>query len=279
MNVERQYISALNDILLRGQLRTDRTGTGTQSLFGITLQHDYAEGFPLLTTKKMFTKGVLGELLWFLKGTEDPQFLIDNNIHIWDAWFQDAPNGKKILPHTYGAKWRNFDGIDQIQRIIDGIKKNPYSRRHVVTAWDPRHIDDCALPWCHVLFQFHCVLDKDSRRPPRNDNCIGDLSISVYQRSADFFLGVPFNIASYSFLLYMIASLTNFRPGSLHYNFGDAHIYSNHINQCKTQIVRLCFPPPILNLKSRDSINDFTFDDFIIEGYKSHPRIKAPLAV
>tara|TARA_Y100000590_G_scaffold419755_1_gene521768 strand:- start:1411 stop:2253 length:843 start_codon:yes stop_codon:yes gene_type:complete len=280
MNIEEQYLDALRNVLSRGHVKSDRTGTGTKGLLGLSLSHNFSEGFPLLTTKKMFVKGILGELLWFLKGTEDPQFLVDNNIHIWDPWFKETPEGAKTLPHTYGVKWRNFDGVDQIQGVIDSISTNPYSRRHVVSAWDPRFLEECALPWCHVLFQFHCLLDKDI--PPskqKDDGCIGDLSITVYQRSADLFLGVPFNIASYSFLLYMISSLTNFRPGALHYNFGDAHIYLDHVKQCGEQIEREPFSLPVLKMRSRDSIDDFTFEDFAIEKYNYHPTIKAPVSV
>lgn len=188
-NAEYQYLDIVKDILDNGIVSDDRTGTGTKSVFGRSIRHDYKNGFPLLTTKKMFIKGILGELLWFLKGTEDASFLIDNKIRIWNEWMQEK-NGKKILPHTYGVKWRNFDGVDQIANLIKGIKENPKSRRHFVSAWDPRHIEDAALPWCHVSFNINVVLDKD--KPPdkrcNNDGRFGDLNIATYQRSADFFL-------------------------------------------------------------------------------------------
>lgn len=182
------YLDIVRDILDNGNQVSDRTGTGTISVFGRSIRHNYKDGFPLLTTKKMFTKGIIGELLWFLKGTEDASFLVENKIKIWDAWMEDGNCGEKILPHTYGVKWRNFDGVDQIQRLIDDINKNPSSRRHVVSAWDPRHIDDAALTWCHILFQLQTVLDEDKPPDKRiNDGKIGDLNIATYQRSADFF--------------------------------------------------------------------------------------------
>lgn len=185
----KQYLDLLRDILENGVKSDDRTGTGTISVFGRSIRHNYKNGFPLLTTKKMFTRGIIGELLWFLMGTEDASFLIDNKIKIWDEWMQEK-DGRKVLPHTYGVKWRDFDGIDQIQRVIDDIKTNPKSRRHVVSAWDPRHVKDAALPWCHVMFDLNVVLDKD--KPPDkvpDDGLNGDLNIAVFQRSGDFFFG------------------------------------------------------------------------------------------
>lgn len=277
----KQYLEIVKDILDNGVESSDRTGTGTISVFGRSIRHNYDEGFPLLTTKKMFTKGIIGELLWFLKGTEDASFLVNNKIRIWNEWMQEA-NGKKILPHTYGVKWRNFDGVDQIQNVIDGVKKNPKSRRHVVSAWDPRYVEDAALTWCHILFNLNVVLDRD--KPPDKkipkDGRSGDLNIAVYQRSADFFfLGVPYNIASYSFLLFMICELTNYRPGQMYYTFGDSHIYLNHIKQMKEQITRTPYDLPKLETTPRDSIDDFDFDDFKIVGYKHHPKITGVVSV
>lgn len=188
MNAEKEYLYILCDILKNGSYKEDRTGVGSFSVFGRSIRHKYEDGFPLLTTKKMFTKGIIGELLWFLKGTEDPKFLIDNNIHIWDEWIKENK-----LPHTYGVKWRNFDGVDQVQNIINQIKEDPNSRRLIVSAWDPRHISDAALPWCHILWQLNIELDKykDPKLIP-NDEKHGDISIAVYQRSADFFFGRAF---------------------------------------------------------------------------------------
>ena len=280
MNAEKEYLGILKDILDNGITSGDRTGTGTISVFGRSIRHNYKNGFPLLTTKKMFTKGIIGELLWFLKGTEDASFLVENKIRIWNEWMQEK-NGKKILPHTYGVKWRNFDGVDQITNLINGIKENPKSRRHVVSAWDPRHIEDAALAWCHIMFNLNVVLDKD--KPPGteipNDGKLGDLNIATFQRSADFFLGVPYNIASYSFLVYMIAELTNYRPGEMYYTFGDSHIYLNHVDQVKLQLSRNPYDLPNLNIRHKDSIDDFDFDDFEIVGYNSHPTIKGVVSV
>lgn len=185
---ENQYLSILRDILDNGTDRPDRTGTGSRFVFGTSIRHDYKDGFPLLTTKKMFTKGILYEILWFLKGTEDASMLVNNKVKIWDGWMKEDDSGNKKLPHTYGVKWRDFDGVDQISNIISQIKNNPNSRRHVVSAWDPRHIDDAALPWCHILFQFNVVREED--KPPDKrikDGKLGDLNIATFQRSADFF--------------------------------------------------------------------------------------------
>lgn len=187
MNAEKQYLECLHNIMENGSVKPNRTGVDAISTFGQTIRHDYSEGFPLLTTKKMFTKGIIHELLWFLKGTEDATYLIENSVHIWDEWMQEK-DGKKILPHTYGVKWRNFDGVDQIAYVIDEIRNNPYSRRLVVSAWDARHLKDAALTWCHVLFQF--FIEKDDDKPPdkrKSDGRLGDISIGAWQRSCDFF--------------------------------------------------------------------------------------------
>jgi thymidylate synthase len=281
-NAENQYLSIMRDIMDTGEEVMDRTETGTKKLFGKTIIHDFSLGFPLLTTKKMHIKSIVGELIWFLKGTEDAQFLIDNNITIWDEWMKEeerviisytpelysqiVKTGRKILPHTYGIKWRNFGGKDQIAEVIDSIRKNPHSRRHVVSAWDPPNVEKAALPWCHVMFQFNCG---------QNDA----LDISVYQRSADWFLGVPFNLASYAFLLHMIAQQTGRKPRRMTYNFGDAHIYINHQEACETQLQRFVLPAPTLNLKHRDNISDYEISDFSMLEYNPHSAIKAPVAV
>lgn len=184
---ETQYLDILKDILDNGEIRKDRTGTGCISVFGRSIRHSYSEGFPLLTTKKMFIKGILIELLWFLKGTEDASFLIENNVHIWDKWFVEK-DGKKVLPHTYGVKWRNFYGTDQVANLIKQINENPYSRRLVVSAWDAANVNNAALPWCHVLWQIN-VSPEEAKPPDKriNDGKKGDISIAVTQRSADFF--------------------------------------------------------------------------------------------
>ena len=285
-NAETQYLEIMKDILENGTEVMDRTGTGTKKLFGKTIIHDFANGFPLLTTKKMHLRSIVGELLWFLKGTEDAQFLIDNKITIWDEWFQDAPegNGKKILPHTYGTKWRNFGGVDQIANVVESIRTNPNSRRHVVSTWDPPNIDKAALPWCHVMFQFNV----------RG----GYLDIAVYQRSADWFLGVPYNLASYGILLEIMSDMTGHFPGKMIYNFGDCHIYKNHEDACRTQLSREIVEQEasidlIVNYGRSgplDSLHGFAFpnleniskleiSDFTILDYNPHPVIKAPVSV
>jgi thymidylate synthase len=238
------------------------------------MRHDFALGLPILTTKKVFLKGILGELIWFLKGTDDPAFLIENNIHIWDEWMVDTPDGKR-LPHTYGVKWRNFYGVDQIRDVINLINTDPYSRRMVVSAWDPPNVKNAALPWCHVLFQFSAFPDKE----PNPDGKKGGLSLAMYQRSADLFLGVPFNIASYSLLLYMIAEVTNYRPRDIHFTFGDCHVYENHIDQCKLQLTRKPYPFPELKINHKDKIDDFEFNDFELINYQHHPSIKGQVAI
>ncbi len=267
MNAETQYLSIMKDILDRGDEYADRTGTGTLALFGASLRHDFSEGFPLLTTKKVFTKGVLVELLWFLKGTEDPSFLIENDVHIWDEWMKSDDHGNKYLPETYGFQWRNFNnqGVDQLQGVIDAIKNNPNSRRHIVSAWNPLVVEKTALPWCHILQQYN-VRGKY-------------LDLMVVQRSADWLLGVPFNIASYSFLLAMVCQLTGYQPGQLYYTFANAHIYKNHIEQCKLQLTREPRALPTLQLANKSNINDFALEDFNIIGYDPHPAIKAAVSI
>lgn len=289
-NAENQYLAIMKDILENGEEVLDRTGTGTKKLFGKQIIHDFALGFPLLTTKKMHIKSIVGELLWFLKGTEDAQYLIDNKITIWDEWmkdgtalvqkydpyhlshedgyyFEEAKTGKKVLPHTYGVKWRDFGGVDQIAEVIESIKTNPNSRRHVVSAWDPPNVKNAALPWCHMLFQFNCGKD-------------GALDIKVTQRSADWFLGVPFNLASYAFLLYIVARETGRTPRRMIYDFGDSHCYLSHIDACQNQLQRNVKVPPTLLLKTgQRNIDDYNILDFIVLNYEPHPAIKAPVSV
>lgn len=272
-NAEVQYLEILQKILDNGVRKSNRTGVDTLSLWGMALRHDYEGGLPLITTKKMFTKGIIHELLWFLKGTEDPSYLLDNNVHIWDEWIVD---GK--LPFTYGTRWRNFYGFDQIANVINEIKTNPDSRRHVVSAWDPPNVKNCALPWCHCFFQFNIDQDKYIKNPPQ-DGRKGDISIAVLQRSCDFFLGCGFNLSSYSFLLYMIAEVTGYRPKSMYYTFHDAHIYINHIEQAQEQLSRKPFSLPRLKLNHKDNIDDFVYEDFEIIDYSFHPAIKAEVAV
>jgi thymidylate synthase len=272
MNSEHQYLSLLRKILNCGYKKADRTGVGCRALFGEVIRHDFSDGFPLLTTKKMFTKGIITELLWFLKGTEDVSFLEENGNHIWDEWMITDKSGKKSLPHTYGVKWRNFYGNDQVANLINEIETNPDSRRHLVCAWDAANIKNAALPWCHVLWQ----IDIDKNDPPPGKK--GRMSIAVYSRSVDMFLGFPFNLSSYAFLIHMIAAVTNYSPESLIYFLGNAHIYDNHIEQCKLQCSRDPMPFPILDLKVK-KIDDYNLDDFVLKNYNSHPSIKGEVAV
>jgi len=265
--MEQQYLDLLKYILENGQKKDDRTGVGTLSVFGTQMRFNLQEGFPLLTTKKLHVKSIIHELLWFLKGETNIKYLKENGVTIWDEWADE--NGE--LGPVYGyqwRKWQDYNGghIDQIQNIIDEIKTNPNSRRLVVSAWNVAQLKEMRLPPCHILFQFY-VLD-------------GKLSLQVYQRSADIFLGVPFDIASYSFLLMMVAQVTNLTPYELIYIFGDTHLYLNHIEQAKLQLTREPRPLPKVYLNPEiKNINDFKYEDFIIEGYNPHPRIKADVAV
>jgi thymidylate synthase len=265
--MEQQYLDLLKYILENGQKKEDRTGVGTLSVFGTQMRFNLQEGFPLLTTKKLHVKSIIHELLWFLKGETNIKYLKENGVTIWDEWADE--NGE--LGPVYGyqwRKWQDYNGghIDQIQNIIDEIKTNPNSRRLVVSAWNVAQLKEMRLPPCHILFQFY-VLD-------------GKLSLQVYQRSADIFLGVPFDIASYSFLLMMVAQVTNLTPYELIYIFGDTHLYLNHIEQAKLQLTREPRPLPKVYLNPEiKNINDFKYEDFIIEGYNPHPRIKADVAV
>ena len=263
----KQYLDLLRHIRANGVIKTDRTGVGTQSVFGYQMRFNLEDGFPLLTTKKVFLKGVIYELLWFLKGDTNIKFLTDNGVHIWDEWADENGN----LGSVYGKQWRSWetaDGrvVDQISSVVDLIKNHPDSRRMLVCAWNPGEIDKMALPPCHCLFQFY-VAD-------------GKLSCQLYQRSADVFLGVPFNIASYSLLTMMIAQVAGLKPGEFIHTFGDAHIYRNHLDQVRLQLSR--DPRPLPTMRINPEVKDifgFRYEDFTLEGYDPWPAIKAPVAV
>ncbi|WP_421694749.1 thymidylate synthase [Aestuariivirga sp.] len=263
----KQYLDLMAHVREHGHLKQDRTGTGTRSVFGWQMRFDLAQGFPLVTTKKLHLRSIIHELLWFIRGETNIGYLHDNNVTIWDEWADE----KGDLGPVYGAQWRSWparDGstIDQLADVIARIRKSPDSRRLIVTAWNPADVDRMALPPCHCLFQFY-VAD-------------GKLSCQLYQRSADIFLGVPFNIASYALLTHMVAHVTGLKPGDFVHGLGDAHLYLNHLDQAELQLKRQPLPLPRLNIK-RDvkDIADFRFEDFEIEGYEAHPNIPAPIAV
>lgn len=263
----KQYHDLLKHVLEHGVIKEDRTGTGTKSIFGYQMRFDLQQGFPLLTTKKVHLKSIIHELLWFLKGETNLKYLHDNKVTIWDEW---ADKDGELGP-IYGYQWRSWtapDGtvVDQISSLIDSIKKNPDSRRLLVTAWNPGELHKMALPPCHILFQFY-VAD-------------GRLSCQLYQRSADIFLGVPFNIASYTLLTLMVAQVTGLKPGEFIHTFGDAHIYLNHMEQVNLQLSRDFRQLPQMELnKEVKSIFDFKYEDFTLTGYDPHPAIKASVAV
>jgi thymidylate synthase len=262
-----QYLSLLRHILDHGTPKSDRTGTGTLSVFGNQIRVDLEDGFPLLTTKKVHLRSIIIELLWFLRGETNVRFLQENNVTIWDEW-ADA-NGE--LGPVYGYQWRSWPApngrhIDQIARVIDDIKRNPDSRRHVVSAWNVADLDKMALQPCHALFQFYVAN--------------GRLSCQMYQRSADVFLGVPFNIASYALLTMMMAQVCDLKPGEFILTFGDVHLYANHLEQARQQLEREPRPLPSMTINAAvKSIDDFKFSDFTLENYDPHPAIKAPIAV
>jgi thymidylate synthase len=278
------YLDLLRHVRQTGEVRKDRTGVGTLGIFGAQLRFDLAEGFPLVTTKKVHTKSIIQELLWFLAGRTDNAWLTERGVTIWNEWATTEQcakfgRGEGDLGPVYGHQWRNFgatkkpdgtynsDGVDQIKLLVEQLKKNPASRRHLITGWNPLEADKVALPPCHTLYQFH--VSTDNR-----------LSCQLYQRSADLFLGVPFNIASYSLLTHMIAQVTGLKPGHFVHTFGDAHIYSNHLEQVDLQCSREPRPLPrlILNPEIKD-LFAFKYEDITIEGYDPHPGIKAPVAI
>lgn len=263
---ERQYLDLLRDILDHGVQRGDRTGTGTLGVFGRQIRFDLSKGFPVLTTKKLHLRSIIIELLWFLKGDTNIAYLKDNGVRIWDEWADE--NGD--LGPVYGKQWRSWatpDGrvIDQISNLVENLKTNPSSRRHIVTAWNPADVDDMALPPCHCLFQFF-VAD-------------GKLSCQLYQRSADVFLGVPFNIASYALLTLMVAKVVGLEPGEFVHTFGDAHLYLNHLDQAREQLTREPFDFPTMKIADKRDLFGFEYEDFTLEGYQAHPHIKAEVSV
>jgi thymidylate synthase len=263
---ERQYLDLLADILAHGVQRGDRTGVGTLGVFGRQMRFDLAQGFPLLTTKKLHRKSIILELLWFLRGDTNVRWLQERGVSIWDEWAD--PTGE--LGPVYGKQWRSWaapDGrvIDQLAAVVEGLKTNPNSRRHIVSAWNPADVDDMALPPCHCLFQFF-VAD-------------GKLSCQLYQRSADVFLGVPFNIASYALLTLMVAQVTGLEPGEFVHTLGDAHLYLNHLDQARLQLSRKPLPLPAMHIAPKRDLFAFDYEDFQLEGYRAHPSIPAPIAV
>jgi thymidylate synthase len=263
----KSYLDLMQKILDEGTRKTDRTGTGTLSLFGAQLRYNLEDGFPLVTTKKVHLRSIIHELLWFLKGETNIAYLKENGVSIWDEWADAQGN----LGPVYGAQWRSWrapDGrtVDQITQVVDQIKKNPDSRRLIVSAWNPGEIDQMALAPCHAFFQFY-VAD-------------GRLSCQLYQRSADFFLGVPFNIASYALLTLMVAQVCNLKPGDFVHTFGDLHLYLNHLEQAKLQLSR--DPRPLPTMRLNPAVRDlfgFRYEDFTLDGYDPHPGIKAPVAI
>ena len=273
----RQYLDLVKHVLDNGELKEDRTGTGTKSVFGYQMRFNLDDGFPMVTTKKLHLKSIIYELLWFLNGDTNIKYLQENGVKIWDAWADS--NGD--LGPVYGFQWRNWnnDGIDQISNLINDLKNNPSSRRHLISAWNPSVLPDtsksfetnvangkAALPPCHAFFQFHVINGK--------------LSCQLYQRSADIFLGVPFNIASYSLLTIMIAQVCDLNVGDFIHTFGDAHIYSNHFDQMKLQLTREPRKLPTIKIKKDvKNIFDFKFEDFVLEDYNPHPHIKGKVAV
>ncbi len=263
----RQYLDLLRHVLENGNAKHDRTGTGTRSVFGYQMRYDLQEGFPLLTTKKLHTRSIFYELLWFLRGDTNIKYLHDNKVTIWDEW---ADHNGDLGP-VYGKQWRCWQGadgrtIDQISGVIDQIKHNPDSRRMLVSAWNVAEIEEMALPPCHIVFQFYVA---DQR-----------LSCQLYQRSADIFLGVPFNIASYALLTCMIAQVCGLKAGDFIHTLGDAHLYNNHLEQARLQLTRTPYPLPVLKLNPDiKDIFDFKYEDIVIENYQAHPHIKAEVAV
>ena len=263
----KQYLNLLQHVLDQGRPREDRTGTGTRSVFGYQMRFNLEEGFPVVTTKKLHLKSIIHELLWFLAGDTNVKYLQDNGVRIWNEWADENGN----LGHIYGYQWRSWptpegNAVDQISKLISNIKNDPLSRRLIVSAWNVGELDKMNLPPCHLLFQFYV-----------NE---GRLSCQLYQRSADIFLGVPFNIASYALLTMMVAQVTGLKPGDFVHTFGDAHIYNNHLDQVNLQLSRTPFPLPQLKINPDvKSIFDFKYDDFELVNYLSHPHIKGDVSV
>jgi thymidylate synthase len=262
-----QYLDLMRHIMENGVEKSDRTGTGTKSVFGYQMRFNLSEGFPVVTTKKVHLRSIIHELLWFLKGDQNIAYLKENGVSIWDEWADEQGN----LGPVYGVQWRSWptaDGgkIDQLEKLIEGIKRNPDSRRHIVSAWNVAEVDNMALPPCHTMFQFYVANGK--------------LSCQLYQRSADVFLGVPFNIASYALLTLMIAQVCGLKPGDFVHTLGDAHLYSNHMDQATLQLTRDPRPLPQMRINPAvQNIFDFKFEDFELINYDPHPHIKAPVAV
>ncbi len=261
------YLDLLRHVLDHGRFKSDRTGTGTHSVFGAQVRYDLTAGFPVVTTKKLHLRSIIHELLWFLRGETNVGYLRENGVTIWDEWADADGN----LGRVYGAQWRDWRGcdgtrIDQIAQVIAQIRNNPDSRRHIVSAWNPAEVSQMALPPCHALFQFY-VSD-------------GELSCQLYQRSADIFLGVPFNVASYALLTLMVAQVTGLRAAEFVHTFGDLHLYANHVEQAREQLSREPRPLPTMRLNPNvREIDGFQFEDFTLENYNPHPAIKAPIAV
>ena len=268
----RQYLDLLDRVLTTGVAKGDRTGTGTLSVFGHQMRYDLAEGFPAVTTKRLHLRSVVGELLWFLRGETNVAWLHERGITIWDEWADEQGD----LGPIYGYQWRSWPTpsgghIDQIARVIDQIRSDPDSRRHVVSAWNVADVDAMALPPCHTMFQFYVTPAAEDRR--------ARLSCQLYQRSADVFLGVPFNIASYALLTSMVAQVCDLEPGELVHTLGDAHLYLNHLDQARVQLTRQPFPLPRLAIAPGRSIDELDLGDIELVGYQAHPSIKAPIAV
>lgn len=264
----KQYLDLMKDVLENGQERADRTGVGTLSVFGRQTRYNLADGFPLVTTKKCHLRSIIHELLWFIKGETNIGYLKDNKVRIWDEWADENGN----LGPVYGSQWRNWkrpDGtsVDQLAELVDGLKNNPMSRRHIITAWNPGELDKMALPPCHAFVQFYVSIDRK-------------LSCQLYQRSADIFLGVPFNIASYALFTMMLAQVCDLQLGEFVHTMGDAHLYSNHLDQAKEQLSRTPYKKPTMKINPAvKNIFEFQFDDFELVDYEAHPHIKAEVAV
>jgi thymidylate synthase len=268
---EEAYLGLLREVLAEGVVRMDRTGVGTMGVFGRQIRFDLSQGFPLLTTKKLFTRAIVLELLWFLAGSTNVRWLQERGCSIWDEW----ADAEGELGPVYGKQWRSWaapsgQSIDQIAKLMAALQADPYSRRHVISAWNPADVDDMALPPCHCLFQFFVAPGRDGK---------DRLSCQLYQRSADIFLGVPFNIASYALLTHMVAATLGLEVGEFVHSFGDLHLYLNHVRQADEQLARTPNPPPVLRLNRRDSLFDYGLEDVAFEDYHPHAAIKAPVAV